>query len=861
MRQIVSGWALFWIAIACAQRPVEQWRVLYNAEETLATPVLYYHFYDAAGNSYHVGEYNPRWVPYAPVVLSLDSHGALRWKRRWDMGGYITRSWMHPNGNITVFLSNGILNYTPQGELTRAVRLQTPSPNGLRELVAATVDTEGRYYLLLGSQYFASQGIEVVCTDAEGEVQWTYSVPNRYAFDIYVDSEGGVVVLTGIPEASYHNTHYPEFTRLSASGTLLWRSQGNIFSFRMRRFLGENAEGQIVVADGFSWWLVSRTTGVPTFVRGWTPPRLSLGDATSHVMLPNGGFATALFYNTFAGSDFYAGVAVYEPNGTLRWSAAPLGRLRSFGSFDLPVAKIAAAPNSESLWLLTLDRSAQTSQYKTIRFDANGGIEWVRTHEVDAGAQFNTDGILVFPNGESLSLWHENDVLRAVGYDGSGNLRFDQRYIFAEPTYDSASVIPDGAGGVYAHIRVANLGTGSFFTRLQRYDARGNRLWEIDEDADAIQSSPAGDLFTVHLRNNEAVVSRFTPSGSLVWQQRYPMYQVNRIMPLLVGGDNSIFVLGFEIDTNNIKRPRILKIGLDGTLRWAQTYSEPTSYLNLPSVPLPDRGLCVAILVRSPSEWRVLRYEVDGRLAWSETLTSLSNIFIGADAQGHLTVAGTVYVGTESRIVLRRYTPTGTQIWQTTLPGSALDLRVADTGECYLIARIAETMTLYALSPSGVLRWQHTLGEPANFSWRLVLDATGNLYLYGLRWRVPNRFENEAVVRCYRPDGAQEWKIAFSGPMGYVRGIDTLPMIQPDGRRVVLCGAILTDSGGRDAYIMQYAVPQRGDANGDGCVDDADLLIVLHQFGGVSEDADLNGDGIVDDADLLTVLFNFGTGC
>jgi hypothetical protein len=54
-----------------------------------------------------------------------------------------------------------------------------------------------------------------------------------------------------------------------------------------------------------------------------------------------------------------------------------------------------------------------------------------------------------------------------------------------------------------------------------------------------------------------------------------------------------------------------------------------------------------------------------------------------------------------------------------------------------------------------------------------------------------------------------------------------------------------------------------GDVNRDGCVDDADLLFVLCQFGetGNNIPADVNRDGQVDDADLITVLFNFGTGC
>ncbi|MCS6923191.1 MAG: Ig-like domain repeat protein [Fimbriimonadales bacterium] len=56
-------------------------------------------------------------------------------------------------------------------------------------------------------------------------------------------------------------------------------------------------------------------------------------------------------------------------------------------------------------------------------------------------------------------------------------------------------------------------------------------------------------------------------------------------------------------------------------------------------------------------------------------------------------------------------------------------------------------------------------------------------------------------------------------------------------------------------------VPRVGDADGSGCVDDADLLLVLFSFGTDNPDADTNADGMVDDADLLQVLFNFGSGC
>ena len=56
-------------------------------------------------------------------------------------------------------------------------------------------------------------------------------------------------------------------------------------------------------------------------------------------------------------------------------------------------------------------------------------------------------------------------------------------------------------------------------------------------------------------------------------------------------------------------------------------------------------------------------------------------------------------------------------------------------------------------------------------------------------------------------------------------------------------------------------IPIAGDVDGNGCVDDADLLQVLFAFGSSDPVTDVNGDGVVDDADLLIVLFNFGSGC
>jgi hypothetical protein len=84
-----------------------------------------------------------------------------------------------------------------------------------------------------------------------------------------------------------------------------------------------------------------------------------------------------------------------------------------------------------------------------------------------------------------------------------------------------------------------------------------------------------------------------------------------------------------------------------------------------------------------------------------------------------------------------------------------------------------------------------------------------------------------------------------------------------DGRYIVL-GARHAhwEMHGSDGDAFAYRVPldQPGDLNGDGCVDQADLGILLAAFG-LDAGGDLDNDGDTDQADLGILLANWGAGC
>lgn len=87
----------------------------------------------------------------------------------------------------------------------------------------------------------------------------------------------------------------------------------------------------------------------------------------------------------------------------------------------------------------------------------------------------------------------------------------------------------------------------------------------------------------------------------------------------------------------------------------------------------------------------------------------------------------------------------------------------------------------------------------------------------------------------------------YNCPSGLTDGTTELPEPQP---------------GRCDADLPEGLVIFLSDVDGDGCVNDADLLQVLLNFGAAQDGgADINGDGVVDDVDLLMVVMDLGVGC
>ncbi len=138
------------------------------------------------------------------------------------------------------------------------------------------------------------------------------------------------------------------------------------------------------------------------------------------------------------------------------------------------------------------------------------------------------------------------------------------------------------------------------------------------------------------------------------------------------------------------------------------------------------------------------------------------------------------------------------------------------------------------------------------------ISADGNVVV-GWSRDANNR---DAAFRWTAQTGMQNLNVVYANLLTYGSFLQRAEAVSLDGRYIAGWGF----NGFADNFEGFLLDTWRfGDTNGDGCIDDADLLNVLFAFGtpgtGYTRHEDINKDGLVDDADLLIVLFNFGSGC
>jgi len=355
---------------------------------------------------------------------------------------------------------------------------------------AIAVDGSGNAYVTGYSPGLGtSTDYATIKYDANGNQQWVarYNGPSNaddIAYAIAVDGSGNAYV-TGNSPGSGTGYDYATVKYSVSGGSQTWVSRWNrACASEFGQKVAFDANGY-VYACGYGQGSIgnydyitikySPTTGEALWVRYYNG--LGNGDDQAYaIAVDNSGGVYVTGTNTGSGTSYDYATVKYDANGTLQWVA----RYNGPGNSSDYAYAIAADGSGNAYVAGRSYGSGSGDDYATIKYDANGNQQWVARYNGPGNSADYAQAIAVdgsgnaYVTGYSPGLSTSTDYA-TVKYDANGNEQWVARYNGPGNGTDVAIAITvDGSGSAY--VTGGSAGTSMDYATV-KYDVNGNQQW------------------------------------------------------------------------------------------------------------------------------------------------------------------------------------------------------------------------------------------------------------------------------------------------------------------------------------------------------------------------------------------------
>ena len=328
-------------------------------------------------------------------------------------------------------------------------------------------------------------------------------------------------------------------------------------------------------------------------------------------------------------------------------------------------------------------------------------------------------------------------------------------------------------------------------------------------------------------------VLKLSPDGTVLWRRTYSGSRGGvggDAFAVAVDGAGNVYAAGYVGDGvifNNNLDYLVVKLGPDGTERWAQRYNGPGNNTDLAHhVAVDGAGNVYAggFSYGLGYDWATLKFSGTGALLWERRHSGPgaaddrpADMALGPD--GNLVLTGQTRNtgdGQTADIETLTYDPQGTIVWQRRFTDTAVthelarDMDLDATGRIAITGTSAENASPYAVPFPITLRYtaagaliQTIRGQGAGGE-AVDLDAAGNLTLAGALIGTP---DGSAVAR-YDAAGARSWLTPLA--LDSSDGLRVAGVAAGAGGTATLAGTVVElGVGGEDYLTIRYGADGR----------------------------------------------------
>src|SRR6266702_3632933 len=400
-------------------------------------------------------------------------------------------------------------------------------------------------------------------------------------------------------------------------------------------------------------------------------------------------------------------------------------------------------------------------------------------------ATLSIAGVLVMPLVEAAPL----------------KLQFQQTW--GGPNSEIANGVAIGTdGNIYLSGQTNSFGAGGFDAFLLKFTPNDTLLWQhtwgttSDEQGIAVATSIDGSVYlaaqTFAIGVTGADLVKFTPGGSLVWQTQLDGSVGAFVSSVAVSPDGtSVYVAGFTLNSAGRDDAILLKFTSSGTLVWQKTWGGINDDGAAGVAVATDGSVYIAGNTNSftRNEAFLVKFNPDGTLIWQRgyglapsTLVSANGLAIAQD--GSIYIAGNSQVqGTAQEIFLAKFGPDGSLLFQanwgeTRLSSAGLGVAVAPDGSAWVTGNTGigvgggDAVLLHFTSTGRILN-ANTWGGINNDSGNdVTVGADGSAYVAAETMSSPPYSFLKAPTRSVNPGGTMT---ILTGVVGNLAGTISNP--------------------------------------------------------------------------------------